>query len=259
MTLLAHLSAGRLAAAAALALTAGVSPAEAQPACPTATLADYFSGTIGPCRVADVTFSDFSGSLQGSPAPAVSSVIVTPTTGFEGLARFAGFQFSGPGGIVLGGTATFQSSILDFAANAALGVAGTFERVLLASGTVAVNAPPVPNGVAFAQSLLSVGALTGEGIRALSVNSGAASETCTSATCDVAFGGGEVRVNASAFGMVTSNPGYTLTNTVTATVSDTELRVTYQVSAVPEPGTWAPLGTGLLAIGGVARRQRRTV
>jgi hypothetical protein len=30
------------------------------------------------------------------------------------------------------------------------------------------------------------------------------------------------------------------------------------VSTVPEPGTWALLGTGLLAVGGVAARRKRT-
>jgi hypothetical protein len=32
----------------------------------------------------------------------------------------------------------------------------------------------------------------------------------------------------------------------------------FTVAVVPEPGTWALLGTGLLAIGGVARVRRRT-
>jgi hypothetical protein len=31
----------------------------------------------------------------------------------------------------------------------------------------------------------------------------------------------------------------------------------FAIAAVPEPGTWALLGTGLAALAGVARRRRR--
>jgi hypothetical protein len=50
-----------LAALAAAALSWGATPAAAQP-CPTATLAEYVSGAIGPCTTGDVTFGAFTGS-----------------------------------------------------------------------------------------------------------------------------------------------------------------------------------------------------
>ena len=55
-----------------------------------------------------------------------------------------------------------------------------------------------------------------------------------------------------------ANTGYVAATGVNPAVYDGSVQtVLLQVTAVPEPGTWALLGTGLLALGGVAARRRR--
>ena len=236
------------AALAIVALFAGATPAAAQPCLPS-TLADYVGGTIGPCTIGGVTFgaftaSYFNGELPGNvviPATA-AEILVTPTSGIQGLASYVGFAFSRPGETDLQfvfASANLSSGGLLFGATPILAGGGDFEQILLASGSVAVSA--VTSAVA--QASLEAEDLGAASVSIVASTTGSPSATCTPATCFAGFDGGAFQLTTNAV----AGGGLAF-----ASISPFEVRLTYTTSptaVVAEPGIIALLASGLLLLG----------
>ena len=236
---------------------AGATSAAAAP-CITHTLADYISGTIADCTIGDVTFGAFTGSYFNGELPgnvvlptSATEILITPTSGIQGAASYAGFAFSRPGAVDLQFIATsanLSTGGLLFGATPVLAGGGAFQEILLASGSVAVSAAP---GTA-AQATLQAEDLGGSIVSILASTVGAQSATCTAATCVADFDGGAFQLRTNAIGA----GGLTFVS-----ISPFEARLTYTTSpaaVVPEPGSFTLVASGLLLLSlfvGIKRRR----
>lgn len=233
-------------------------PAGAQPACATGTLAEYIGLGSAGCTYEGLRFADFS--VDRTPAGS-EGVILTPTAGYAPYS-LRGSQYG------TGFTLTFSPAF----SRTAIGDAAAFGslRGLRFSATGSESTQLRGAGVDLEGT--ATGGFSTNGHREAYVVASASSSAgsvniaeCFGVDCmgyypiDGFVGPasalpGSLRLLLDAF--LTSAGGPSAPPDRVTTVEITSIRLSV-ITTAPEPGTWALMVTGLLALAGVAARRKR--
>jgi len=200
------------------------SVAKADSACTTATLSTYLAAGFS-CTLDGLTFSSFSASFNqsgGAANPGAAGITITPT--------LAGLVFDFTGGWVVSSGQTLDT-IVRFTIDSASPIISDLSLTLVAAGCSG------PGAVGLTENAASVGA--------------SLFTSCTNGSVDLT-------THTATFSPVSSLTvvkDLTLSGGTTGSASVSEF--TNAVSDVPEPGTLALFGTGLLGLASLIRRKLR--
>ena len=213
------------------------------------------TGSFGTVNVSDGgRFGTNASSTGGSGSNVTSGLTTFHLTGADGLARTA---FVGPRLMTTPGTANVLSltlgsgSVFAFSVQDARGTAGSGYDLVHATGSLTLSAG-TSAGNLITVSLASLGSDGTSGAAANFDPTKNYSFVLVTADGGIAgYNPAEFTVDVSGFKNATNGGSFSVVE------QGNQLLLDY--NAVPEPSTWALLGVGVAALGGVGLRQRRAL